>query len=175
MKEEWRIVDGFPNYKVSNKGRIMSNHKTNKWHLLNPSLHDGRPTLNLFGDGVQRCTSVGRLVAKAFIPNPDNLPIVRHKNDHPYDNYISNLEWGTYKDNAQDAIRNGTFKTEKSYKPVLATNLETGEEIFFQNRQDCATFFKVSKSVITERMKKEHPEIQGYRLEPSHFERWWSK
>lgn len=184
MREEWRNVEGFPSYQVSNKGRIRSFHKKGfrtdqerkrGWRILEPHLTNGRPSLNLFDNGKTLYTSIGRLVAQAFIPNPDNLPVVRHLNDHPYDNYVSNLAWGTYGDNTQDAIHNNVFKTEKALKPVLATNIETGEEIFLESRTACAEFLGVGKATISEYMQKDNPVLRGYRLEPSHFERWWSK
>lgn len=50
-----------------------------------------------------------RLLAMAYIPNPNNYPIVRHLNDNPLDNRLSNLAWGTQKDNIRDSMNNGTF------------------------------------------------------------------
>lgn len=45
-----------------------------------------------------------RLVAMAYIPNPNNYPIVRHLNDNPLDNRLANLAWGTQKDNVKDSL-----------------------------------------------------------------------
>lgn len=50
-----------------------------------------------------------RLVAMAYIPNPNNYPIVRHLNDNPLDNRLANLAWGTQKDNVKDSIKNNSF------------------------------------------------------------------
>ena len=45
----------------------------------------------------------------AYIPNPNNYPIVRHLNDNPLDNRLANLAWGTQKDNVKDSIKNNSF------------------------------------------------------------------
>ena len=50
-----------------------------------------------------------RLVAMAYIPNPNNYPIVRHLNDNPLDNRLANLARGTQKDNVKDSIKNNSF------------------------------------------------------------------
>lgn len=50
-----------------------------------------------------------RLVAMAYIPNPNNYPMVRHLNDNPLDNRLANLAWGTQKDNVKDSIKNNSF------------------------------------------------------------------
>lgn len=54
-----------------------------------------------------------RLVAEAYIPNPNNLPVVMHKDDSPKNNHVSNLKWGTHKDNTWDSI----IKGRNSYPP----------------------------------------------------------
>lgn len=52
-----------------------------------------------------------RIIAICFIPNPNNFPMVRHLDDNPANNIISNLCWGTDWDNKQDAKKNGRYKT----------------------------------------------------------------
>ena len=61
-------------------------------------------------DSVKRMASVHRLVAQAFIENPNNHPVVNHLNSDPSDNYIENLEWTTYKGNAIHAFQKGRRK-----------------------------------------------------------------
>jgi hypothetical protein len=64
--------------------------------------------------------SVHRLVADAFLPNPNKLPIVMHLNDNPFDNRVENLKWGTQKDNIQDAIKKNRLAiNEKNPKCIL--------------------------------------------------------
>ena len=103
MKEEWKEIKGFDNYLISNYGNVK-NKKTNKIF---------KKTLNHYGYIVYclRKNSKGyvkkghRLVAEAFIPNPDNLPQVNHKDENPTNNYVENLEWCTAKYNCQYGTR----------------------------------------------------------------------
>ena len=59
----------------------------------------GYLTVNLYQDGEGKTFPVHRLVAMAYLDNPDNLPVVNHKNGDKTDNRVSNLEWCTQKDN----------------------------------------------------------------------------
>lgn len=104
MKEEWKdIYNG--NYSVSNAGIVKSNErmintKTGmrryKEKILTPELaEDGHLRVTLCDGGKQERVFVHRLVAEAFIPNYDNLPIVNHKDENPSNNAVDNLEWCT--------------------------------------------------------------------------------
>lgn len=73
------------------KGGNVSNYR--KVHLI-------------YGDK-KLVTSIHRLVATAFLPNPERHPLVRHLNDIRDDNRVVNLAWGTQSDNMKDAVRNG--------------------------------------------------------------------
>jgi len=104
--EEWRNIPGFSNnYQVSNYGRVRSriepgSHKvTDTWRILNPVTEQGYKRIYV-GRAGRLLTSVHRLVALAFLPNPDNLPVINHKNEDPSDNRACNLEWCTVKYNS---------------------------------------------------------------------------
>lgn len=104
MKEKWiNIYNDL--YSVSNFGRIKSNErdvmtKTGIRHfkekLLKPEITcDGHLRVVLCYAGINKRVFVHRLVAEAFLPNPNNLPVINHKDENPLNNYVENLEWCT--------------------------------------------------------------------------------
>ena len=117
MTEEWRRIDGFPGYEVSDLGRVRSFRPrsgkgpapTTPRILKMPPKDTGYPHVSMQGpDGRQRTRKVHRLVAVAFLPNPDSLPQVAHRNGNPLDNRAANLRWSTACDNMADTVTHGT-------------------------------------------------------------------
>lgn len=101
--EEWRPINGFPNYAVSNRGRVM-NLKSGKI-LKNRSNNHGYVYVKLYkGDGTSKQIKIHRLVAQAFIPNPLNLPQVNHIDENKTNNNVENLEWCTASQNTRHSI-----------------------------------------------------------------------
>jgi hypothetical protein len=91
--EEWKPIKDFPEYEVSNLGRILSVKKKQVIRQdLNP---DGYPTVSLYHLGVRKTKSVHRLVGLSFLPNPDNLTELDHINQEKDDNRAENLRWVT--------------------------------------------------------------------------------
>jgi hypothetical protein len=124
--EIWKEIEGYEGlYKISNYGRVK-NIKTGrilKSHL-NP---DGYPIIGLFKDGKQQNIFMHRLVAIAFVENPNNFPFVNHKDENKRNYNIDNLEFCTCKynlnyGNAQER------KVEKSLVPVVQKT-KSGEVI----------------------------------------------
>ena len=97
MKEIWRDIKGYEGkYMVSNLGRVKSLNYSNtgKEGILN-ARDNGKGYLRviLWKDGKDKKYRINRLVAQAFIPNPDNLPEVNHKDEDKTNNRVDNLEW----------------------------------------------------------------------------------
>lgn len=107
MKEIWRNIPGIRNiYFVSNLGRVKAvqcqGHRTNEM-ILSQDVSSGYCRVSLSVSekkNHRKHFSVHRLVALAFIPNPDNLPCVNHKDENKQNNAVSNLEWCTHKYNS---------------------------------------------------------------------------
>ena len=128
--EEWRPIEGYEYYEVSNLGRVRS-WIDNRWRrrsspkVLSPHrLTKGYLGVSLSSaPNVSKTIKVHRLVAKAFIPNPDNLPMVNHKDENKTNNCVSNLEWITPKDNCNYGTRNERQGLGHS-KPIEQYDLE---------------------------------------------------
>jgi len=121
--EEWRIINGYPNYSVSNLGNVMNN-QTNK--LMKLCVKGGYYNISLINGAIKKTTKVHRLVGFAFIENPENKPEINHKNKNKLDNTISNLEWMTRKENNQHKTIGLIYKSNKN-KPVLRIDKITGD------------------------------------------------
>lgn len=115
-EEVWKdIYDFKEKYEVSNCGRIR-NKITN--HILKFTNQYGDYfSIILYDNNHKRTTRVHREVAVAFIPNPNNLPVVNHKNCNKQDNRVENLEWCSYRGNVLHAIKNnrGTIEGINKY------------------------------------------------------------
>lgn len=126
QEEIWKKIPNYKNYFVSNKGRIKSSsYKGMGEKLMICSEQDGYLSVNLNRNGKSYTHKVHRLVALCFIPNPNNYPVVNHKNEIRNDNRVENLEWCTQKYNT--IYSNG--------KKVIATNPITKEKIEFLSIQ----------------------------------------
>lgn len=100
--EEWRPVEEYPDYEVSNMGNIR---RVTTQRALSIFPSNGYRQVAFRVKGKQLKKSVHRLVAQAFIPNIDNKPTVNHINGRKDDNRVENLEWATYSENHLHAFR----------------------------------------------------------------------
>ena len=109
---DYKIIPGIPRWKIYPDGKIES-VKTGKIvkHSLNAA---GYPVVSNY--------LVHRLVARAFIPNPNNFPLVCHKDDNRANPNVDNLFWGTHAMNSMDSVLKGRHGA----KPKPVVDLETG-------------------------------------------------
>ena len=114
METLWVIVENFPQYLVSNDGQVVRNGRILKTQV---SKH-GYKTLDLCKDGVRHSKKVHRLVAEAFIPNPNKLPEVNHKDTNKLNNMHTNLEWVTKLGNMRHASKNSLRGDGVSYDKI---------------------------------------------------------
>lgn len=109
----FKPIKGFPDYYISDKGEVWSaksKKRLKQWRISHGYM---RVELSNGGRHTRKQARVHRLVAEAFIPNPNNKPQVNHKNGNKSDNRSENLEWVTNAENAKHASKNGLNKRKR--------------------------------------------------------------
>lgn len=131
MEEIWKDIAGYEGlYQVSNEGNVRTTKRQgSKGGLLKISVSDKYAVnycyVRLCKNGMNKSFWIHRLVAQAFIPNPDGLPQVNHKDQNPSNNMVDNLEWctleynnnyGTVRERQKDtSLKKGIWYTDYSY------------------------------------------------------------
>ena len=128
--ENWKAISGYEGlYEVSDMGRVKSlnyNH-TGKEKILKPKKsHCGYLNVNICKDGHAKSVRIHRLVATAFISNPNNLETINHKDEDKTNNTVDNLEWMSQKDNNNYGTHNKRV-SESLSKQVQMFDKYTGE------------------------------------------------
>jgi len=128
--EEWKEIEGFEGrFAINRDGEILSlirgrKRKTQCGIYERVNLQDKY--------GKKHTVSVHRLIANAFIPNPQNKPEVNHINGNKLDNNIENLEWVTRSENAQHAVDTGLMSGQKNDSKSIAVDMFTVEGEFIK-------------------------------------------
>lgn len=124
-QEIWKPISEFEDlYEVSNYGNVRAkdryvNTATGIRHyksrmLIQEKTRDGHYRVALCNAGYKKRILVHRLVASAFIPNPNNYPVINHIDGNPANNYVSNLEWTTIQENVLHAYKLGLLDITKT-------------------------------------------------------------
>lgn len=158
MENEWKPVVGFEGfYEVSANGKIRScsrvvrskycNRVVKGKELKQHKDQDGYCKIVLSKEGKTTTRAVHRLVAQAFIPNPNNYPVINHKNEIKADNRVSNLEWCTV---AYNTNYNGMNYKRAAFrkKPILAISKD-GRINYFDSVTEAAEKLKISHGNIS--------------------------
>lgn len=111
--------------------------------------------------------SVHRLVASAFMPNDDKTLVVDHVDGNKTNNSLSNLEWVTCRENSIRACRNGRYETifEKTRRPIIATDIRTGEQFYFEGINEASRKLGFSPSIISRAANLLCDYVGYYRIE----------
>lgn len=150
--ENWLDIKNYEGYyRVSNLGRIktverkiLSSGRGKKFvpsKIRKQKNHDGYRLISLCKDGIVGDFLVHRVVASAFIPNPNNLPAVNHKNFIRHDNSVNNLEWISTKDNNKHSFIHGKYK---AVTGINNFNSKLNEELVFNIR---VQYLSIGKTV----------------------------
>lgn len=101
-------------YQISSLGRVKS-LKYRQERLMKPNNCDGYLSVDLLKEGKRKHLKVHRLVAQAFIPNPDNKPCIDHIDTNPSNNSVSNLRWASYSENNENPLTRIHMSGENSF------------------------------------------------------------
>lgn len=153
---EWRDIPGYPGYKASDDGQVASFKKDSSGYILKQhEASNGYMRVAIRKGKTHKgiCAGVHRFVAAAFIPNPDNLPEVNHKNGDKKDNRVENLEWVTSSQNKlhayrvlgkQSAAKGKHFNREAKLTPTEVRIIRTSS----LGLSELAEYFGVDQSTV---------------------------
>lgn len=172
--EEWRPIPGYEGlYEVSNMGRVKSLKRYKRNHsvlqevpekiLAGEVNHGGYLIFNLCKDGKAHNCQAHQLVAKAFIPNPENKLYVDHFDTNKLNNKVNNLEWATFEENANNELtKMHNSKAKKGVYIGRKVSEETKEKI----RQ--ANLGREVSEETREKLRKLH---QGKKVSPESIQK----
>ena len=161
INEIWKPIQGFEGiYEISSFGRVRSKERKVpnkggfspiKEKILSFGDCKGYYTVILSKWGKHKTYRVNRLVAEAFLPNPNNYPMVNHKNEIKLDNRVDNLEWCDAQYNADYSIS----------KPVEVINTLTQEKFYFKSSTSAGKMLKIDQSNISRACRGEIGLLRG--------------
>ena len=154
----WEVIKDYPNYSISDTGIVKRNaytridslgRKTNVKEKILKLQTDkyGYYRTTLVKDGKNHFLTLHRLLATTFIPNPNNLPVINHKNENPKDNRLENLEWCTTSYNNNYGERQKRVSITQGKKIV---GYKDDETITFHSAREAGRTLGVSASNISE-------------------------
>lgn len=165
MKEWMKYYDVSPSGEVSSLERDYVDSRGHKRKVISQIMKTnqdryGYEKIGLRCNGRYVWTTVGRLVAEKYIPNPHNLPQVNHKNENTLDNRVDNLEWCTANYNSNYGSRTRRSAETRS-KPLLAVDYEHNEE-YFQSASEAARTLSLKQGNISACLRGDQTHSGGF-------------
>lgn len=163
MQEIWKDIKGYENrYQVSNLGKIRRknyDYRSPKYRILKPKIEkNGYYRITLSFNNCSKTYGIHRLVAQAFIPNPNNYPIINHKDENPSNNYVENLEWCTYSYNSSY----GSARYRKFKKAIIQCDLEGNVIRKWDSAHEVERTLGIPHQQINSNLKLRQPTCHGY-------------
>jgi hypothetical protein len=167
-------LQNFSNYEIYEDGRIFS-VKGQCWLKANTRKEDGYLQVTLINDdGVKKKMYLHRIIALTYLPNPNNLPCVNHKDENKANNNIDNLEWCNYQYNnnygtklergVETRRKNDSYKIPETALKVLMLDKNTEEIIQqFDSIKSAGKFLRVSAGHINEAAHGKRKTAYGYK------------
>ena len=155
-------IAGYERYYVNENGEVFSVKKNKTITICQWLGTTGYYKVCLHKNNKRYEHYVHRLVAEAFVPNPNNLPQVMHKNDIKTDCRAENLTWGTNQQNTADGYKHGCYKFKKRCHKVQAVHKITKEVLVFTSIRQCAEQLGYNRKCLTMVLKKERNNNYDY-------------
>ena len=148
-------------YQINEYGEIR---RVDNFKLLRPYItNKGYKAIDLYKDGIRTKFLIHRLVALHFVPNPNNYPIVLHKDNVKLNTHYSNLEWGTYSENNAQAIRDGlnTIPINDTSKTYVVYNESCDDFHICVGSKEVIELTKTSESIVRNCLHRERAISNG--------------
>ena len=146
------IIPGFDNYMIDKHGSIIRICNDGDWKGVCGFVNaHGYVKVGLRKNNKTYHTSVHKLVAMLFIPNPNNYPIINHKDENKTNNDYTNLEWCTVQYN--NTYKNANNKYINKRKKVVCYDIINNIEIHYKSLYDCSISMNINSGTIWERIK----------------------
>jgi hypothetical protein len=159
--ETFKTIDGFGDYKISNKGEVYSLKANEIKRLKDRIQKNGYNRVCLSEKGIRKYLSVHRLVAINFIPNPKNKKCVNHIDGNKLNNNVDNLEWCTHKENERHSIE---FLNKKpTYKKIFRIN--GNEKKLYNSLKEASIENNCHRTAITNCLIGKSKTCCGYKWE----------
>lgn len=162
-KRQWKRIEGFEDYKVSDDGYVYSEKTNRVLNLINNS--SGYFHICLTNKGEMQYKLLHRLIAQAFIPNPEEKPSVNHIDGNKKNNSIENLEWVTNQENIRHAFDIGLMKGNPSSrrKKIVQIDKNTNKVISeFDSQFEASKELNIHVSSLSQCLNGKYKTAGGY-------------